>query len=211
MCIQRVFFEKLDGRSTLRWPRSRVAILLTRSMAADHTQSAMTRGTGAGRATTKQRLIPSEPSPRVIFLGSDPGFAEPDVSLLSLHPRLLRVVASCLPRQQQLQHRVSQDDSRRIVIVWPPDCCAGHRDLLGNWGGPGELGIRPRRVRRPTGIVPSRERAVCSTLSVYVSNTYRGDGAADSPGWIPHFQRTSGSILRSPILIPTYTRSHPQG
>lgn len=34
----------------------------------------------------KKRLVPSEPSPHVIFLGLDPDFTESDVSLSSTYP-----------------------------------------------------------------------------------------------------------------------------
>jgi hypothetical protein len=51
------------------------------------------QGHGGGEGYNKKRLVPSEASPHVIFLGLDPDFTESDVSLtLSLHPQLLRIV-----------------------------------------------------------------------------------------------------------------------
>lgn len=39
------------------------------------------QGHGGGEGFNKKRLVPSEPSPHVIFLGLDPDFTESDVSL----------------------------------------------------------------------------------------------------------------------------------
>lgn len=47
----------------------------------DHGQEDRSRG-GAG-PFAKKRLVPSEPSPHVIFLGLDPDFTEADVCRLS--------------------------------------------------------------------------------------------------------------------------------
>lgn len=44
------------------------------------------RHRGGGGGFNKKRLIPSEPSPHVIFLGLDPDFTEADVRFLSQHP-----------------------------------------------------------------------------------------------------------------------------
>jgi len=52
------------------------------------------QGHGGGDGYTKKRLVPSEASPHVIFLGLDPDFTESDVSLiLSLHPWLLKIAS----------------------------------------------------------------------------------------------------------------------
>jgi len=54
------------------------------------------QGHGGGEGYTKKRLVPSEASPHVIFLGLDPDFTESDVSFtLSPHPRLLRILSLC--------------------------------------------------------------------------------------------------------------------
>ena len=53
------------------------------------------QGHGGGEGY-KKRLVPSEASPHVIFLGLDPDFTESDVSLaLSPRPRILRIVFLC--------------------------------------------------------------------------------------------------------------------
>ena len=45
------------------------------------------QGHGGGEGYTKKRLVPSEASPHVIFLGLDPDFTESDVSFTSSpHP-----------------------------------------------------------------------------------------------------------------------------
>lgn len=46
----------------------------------DHSQDDRSRGGAGGFA--KKRLVPSEPSPHVIFLGLDPDFTEADVCRL---------------------------------------------------------------------------------------------------------------------------------
>lgn len=42
------------------------------------------QGYGGGEAFNKKRLVPSEASPHVIFLGLDPDFTESDVSLVAI-------------------------------------------------------------------------------------------------------------------------------
>jgi hypothetical protein len=50
------------------------------------------QGHGGGEGYTKKRLVSSEASPHVIFLGLDPDFTESDVSpIFSLHVRLLSI------------------------------------------------------------------------------------------------------------------------
>jgi hypothetical protein len=48
----------------------------------DHGQDRSQRG-GPGGGFAKKRLVPSEPSPHVIFLGLDPDFTESDVRRFS--------------------------------------------------------------------------------------------------------------------------------
>jgi RNA-binding protein 5/10 len=51
------------------------------------------QGHGGGEGYIKKRLVPSEASPHVIFLGLDPDFTESDVSpKLLLRPRILMIV-----------------------------------------------------------------------------------------------------------------------
>ena len=51
------------------------------------------QGYGGGEGYNKKRLVPSEASPHVIFLGLDPDFTESDVSFIApSHLRLLIIV-----------------------------------------------------------------------------------------------------------------------
>lgn len=51
------------------------------------------QGHGGGEGYNKKRLVPSEPSPHVIFLGLDPDFTESDVRLvLSPHQHVLSIM-----------------------------------------------------------------------------------------------------------------------
>lgn len=85
---------------------------------------------------TKKRLVPSEPSPHVIFLGLDPDFTESDVRIT--YTRLISILRSQVPLlsrhhadvaslsldaslldEQQLQHRVGHHNPRQIYRHLP--------------------------------------------------------------------------------------------
>lgn len=73
--------------------------------AQDHTVEGHYQRGGGGGAYAKKRLIPSEPSPHVIFLGLDPDFTEADVSAALLphfEAFMFGPPASSVPEQQQL-------------------------------------------------------------------------------------------------------------
>lgn len=54
------------------------------------------QGYGGGEGYNKKRLVPSEASPHVIFLGLDPDFTESDVSfVVSSQPRILSIPFLC--------------------------------------------------------------------------------------------------------------------
>ena len=58
---------------------------------------------------------------------------------------------------------------------------------------------------------PSCWGIIYSAFLVCISHTCRDNGATDSPERVPYFRQTGGSVFRSPILIPTYTRLLSQG
>lgn len=70
----------------------------------DYGQEDRHRGSGGG--FPKKRLVPSEPSPHVIFLGFDPDFTEADVRItyISVHILLTHFPASSIPCFTGLQH-----------------------------------------------------------------------------------------------------------
>lgn len=74
---------------------------------------------GGGGPYNKKRMVPSEPSPHVIFLGLDPDFTESDVSrvLPAVHavcPLNTRHLPDAgIPHQQQLQRRVGHHNPRQ--------------------------------------------------------------------------------------------------
>jgi len=155
----------------------------------DYSQSATPHDKGRGgrlqSSNDGTRDIGNSQSPVLLFRGLDPLSG-------------LQAIAQAMKTSSGVGKEGAKGMKRIILIK--------DKVTLGSWGFT-FVEFVDQQVLSP---FLSCGRIVCSSFPVCVSHTRRNDGPADPPERIPYFRQTGGSIFRSPILIPTYTRLLPQ-
>ena len=157
-------------------------------MKIDYSQSATPHDKGRGgrlqSSNDGTRDIGNSQSPVLLFRGLDPLSG-------------LQAIAQAMKTSSGVGKEGAKGMKRIILIK--------DKVTLGSWGF-AFVEFVDQQVLSP---FLSHGRTVRSVFPVCVGHARRNDGSADPPERIPYFRQTGGSILRSPILVPTYTRLLP--